>query len=145
VAARVWTCRKCGHRNARKFTLCQTGIPVFYPGTSQIKRYERCDGRKPKPRKKPHEAERDATTYESLVERYGEQCGICGAGPKTRRLHRDHDHSTGRVRGLLCFRCNAVLRGYMTADWLRSAAAYLDRGVSDGYSPSLPVPEQEAT
>jgi hypothetical protein len=133
VAARVWTCRKCGYQNARKYAICQ----ALVCGDRR--------GRRPKPRKKPHEAVRDATTYESLVERYGEQCGICGAGPKTRRLHRDHDHSTGRVRGLLCFRCNAVLRGYMTADWLRSAAAYLDRGVSDGYSPSLPVPEQEAT
>jgi hypothetical protein len=139
VAARVWTCRKCGARNERRFKKCQTLTPMAGAGLAA------CPGRRPKPRKKPHEAERDATTYESLVERYGEQCGICGAGPKTRRLHRDHDHSTGRVRGLLCFRCNVVLRGYMTADWLRSAAAYLDRGVSDGYSPSLPVPEQEAT
>jgi hypothetical protein len=130
MAARVWTCRKCGGVSSRRFTYCQ---------------HLGCNGKKPKPRKKPHEAERDATTYESLVERYGERCGICGAGPKTRRLHRDHDHATGRVRGLLCFRCNSVLRGYMTADWLRSAAAYLDRGVSDGYSGPLPVPEQEAT
>jgi hypothetical protein len=37
------------------------------------------------------------------------------------------------------------LRGYMTADWLRSAAEYLDRGVSDVYTQDLPVPEQEAT
>jgi hypothetical protein len=141
VAARFWTCRKCSTRNARKFSKCRGTVLAGGSRPQLIP----CPGRRPKPRKKPHEAERDATTYESLVERYGEQCGICGAGPKTRRLHRDHDHSTGRVRGLLCFRCNAVLRGYMTADWLRSAAEYLDRGVSDGYSPSLPVPGQEAT
>lgn len=61
------------------------------------------------------------------VERYGERCGICGGLPKTRRLHRDHDHRSGKMRGLLCFPCNAALRPYMTADWLRKAADYVDR------------------
>ena len=34
----------------------------------------------------------------------------------------------GTCVGLLCFRCNAALRVYMTADWLRRALAYLERG-----------------
>lgn len=65
--------------------------------------------------------------YEAWVERYGERCGICGAPPKTKRLHRDHDHRTGRARGLLCFRCNRLLPTYATLEWLRSAVAYIER------------------
>lgn len=32
-------------------------------------------------------------------------CGICGE-PSLRRLAVDHDHSTGKIRGLLCTGCN---------------------------------------
>jgi hypothetical protein len=32
-----------------------------------------------------------------------ERCGICGAEPGARRLHRDHDHRTGEPRGLCAF------------------------------------------
>jgi hypothetical protein len=59
----------------------------------------------------------------------GKFCGICGKTSNgIRAFHRDHDHRNGgRPRGLLCFPCNSALRAYMTADWLRKAADYLDR------------------
>ena len=59
----------------------------------------------------------------------GEHCGICQRPPSgSRRLHRDHDHTgEGRARGLLCFRCNTALRGYMDAAWLEAAARYVRR------------------
>ena len=57
----------------------------------------------------------------------GEFCAICGALPKTRRLHRDHDHHTGLPRGLLCARCNRALPSWITSAWLLKAVAYLDK------------------
>jgi hypothetical protein len=61
----------------------------------------------------------------------GEHCGICGAHPNGRRLDRDHDHSTGQPRGLLCRVCNRTLStrfGFpLTPQWLRAAADYLER------------------
>lgn len=57
-----------------------------------------------------------------------ERCGICGRKPTaTRRLDRDHDHKTGKPRGLLCNRCNRALPHHITPEWLEAAAAYLRR------------------
>jgi hypothetical protein len=52
-------------------------------------------------------------------------CAICQTAPA---IHVDHDHATGEVRGLLCFRCNAAL-GQLADDplVLRRAARYLER------------------
>jgi len=48
--------------------------------------------------------------YEELLCLTGGRCGICLAPPAPRRHHHiDHDHATGRVRGLLCHSCNVAL------------------------------------
>ena len=65
--------------------------------------------------------------YARLLEAQGGGCAICGAKPKTRRLHVDHDHKTGKVRGLLCHRCNRALPTWVTDEWLRRAYHYLAR------------------
>jgi hypothetical protein len=45
--------------------------------------------------------------YENMLATQNGGCNICRKAPATgRRLHVDHCHKTGRVRGLLCFRCN---------------------------------------
>jgi hypothetical protein len=76
------------------------------------------------------------TPYELWVARFGERCGICGRPPgPNRRLDRDHDHrGAGAPRGLLCHQCNRALPSWVTADWLRKAAAYLER-------PTAPIKE----
>ncbi len=44
-----------------------------------------------------------------MLEAQGGGCAICGKPPGDIALHVDHCHETGRVRGLLCFSCNAGL------------------------------------
>lgn len=65
--------------------------------------------------------------YARLLESQGGHCAICPSTPKTRRLHTDHDHRTGAVRGLLCHRCNRALPNWIGSEWLRAAADYLER------------------
>ena len=65
--------------------------------------------------------------YDEMLASQDGHCALCPAVQGERRLHIDHDHKTLVVRGLLCFRCNAALRSYLTADWMRRAADYLDR------------------
>ena len=64
--------------------------------------------------------------YDALLAAQGGGCAICGNAPKTRRLHVDHDHKTGKVRGLLCHVHNRRLWRGATAAELRRMAAYLD-------------------
>jgi hypothetical protein len=56
--------------------------------------------------------------YNSMLEKQEHKCAICGDHEsntrwgKTVKLAVDHDHTTGKVRGLLCQRCNTTLGRY---------------------------------
>jgi hypothetical protein len=69
-----------------------------------------------------------AADYDRMLAAQGGVCAICGRPPKTRRLNVDHDHNTGRIRGILCWRCNKGLQFFSDdAKHLRRAAAYVKR------------------
>jgi len=72
--------------------------------------------------------------YLALLEAQGGGCAVCGTndpgrgnGGQRRHFTVDHDHNSGRVRGLLCNACNRAI-GYVgdSPDLLRRAAAYLE-------------------
>lgn len=58
-------------------------------------------------------------------------CHICG--DENKKLHIDHDHLTGQVRGLLCFDCNTGI-GKLQHDKsiLLAAVIYLDKQLERG-------------
>jgi len=68
-------------------------------------------------------------TYDALLEAQGGGCALCGRKPRTKSLALDHDHRTGRLRGLLCSGlqgCNKLLgRFEQDAQTARRTAAYL--------------------
>jgi len=118
---RQWTCRGCKavHANTR------------------LRKCPACKKARPAPRRAAHMKALDHP-YEFYVElNGGEHCGICGKKPKkradgtvTRRLDRDHDHRTGKPRGLLCggrMGCNRRLGRVDDRKWLNATIAYLDR------------------
>ncbi|MDQ0682730.1 MULTISPECIES: endonuclease VII domain-containing protein [Streptomyces] len=62
-------------------------------------------------------------------------CCICLAAPAE---HVDHCHETGRVRGVLCFSCNAALGQFKDRpDVMRRAATYLE---GNAWKPTLVAP-----
>ncbi len=62
--------------------------------------------------------------YRELVALANDHCMACGSGPAL--LYIDHDHTTGKVRGLVCPACNSYL-GHLDVDRAKEAIAYLER------------------
>lgn len=126
MAARFWTCQrvvkgvKCAHLNPAVKRKCSA-----------------CGKTRPKRKEPAHKAILKAVLYEQWEELFGQKCNICGRKPTAkRRLDRDHDHKTGKMRGLLCARCNRALPRWITPEWLESAAEYLKRAETLGLSDS---------
>jgi recombination endonuclease VII len=75
-------------------------------------------------------------TYARMFEEQGGKCAICETTDTapTGRFHIDHCHDTGKVRGLLCQKCNLGI-GHLKHDpeIIRSAISYLaERGADEG-------------
>jgi len=68
--------------------------------------------------------------YSSILIEQGGGCAICHASTNVlgRALYVDHDHKTGKVRGLLCHKCNTGLGSFRDSPALtRSATLYLEK------------------
>lgn len=65
--------------------------------------------------------------FDAMKQEQQNKCKICGSGPpEGAQLCIDHCHETGRVRGLLCARCNRAIGSFHDdANLLRKAAEYL--------------------
>lgn len=66
--------------------------------------------------------------YAQMLKVQRGRCAICSAKPKQRRLHVDHDHKTGVVRGLLCYYCNRRVVGRLTLKQAQQVVDYLLKG-----------------
>jgi hypothetical protein len=93
----------------------------------------RCDGKISIEWKRKWTYQLEKSREDMLAEQNG-RCGVCS---KPISLGRDmyeyrasalvdHDHKTGKVRGLLCNFCNSHL-GPVESDWLEKAQTYLQR------------------
>ena len=98
----------------------------------RVKRYR--DRMSPEEKRKRNRAASLRANYAITVEQHdamlaaqGGVCAICGDAPDHRRLHVDHDHTTGVVRALLCGQCNTAIGGFgENIAVMRRAIAYLE-------------------
>ena len=74
----------------------------------------------------------EPSEYEKRVVEQGGLCAVCQQPPTTNvrshwggKLCVDHEHGTGRIRGLLCNDCNLAVGYGKTPDILLRAAQYL--------------------
>lgn len=65
--------------------------------------------------------------YDALLQSQKGVCKICGGTNKLNRLSVDHDHVTGRIRGLLCIKCNLGIGNFKDSkELLLKAVEYLN-------------------
>lgn len=119
-------------KTTRGYWTCQRrleGLPCRSVNSNRKRKCPRCGSPKP-PKRQPKHMVALELPYEAYVElNDGDHCAVC-LRPRTtaeRRLDRDHCHRTGRPRGLLCHKCNRALAVWVTPEWLRAAADYLER------------------
>ena len=64
--------------------------------------------------------------YQEMIAEQRGGCAICLRSDKPLQI--DHDHATGKVRGLLCTGCNTALGKFKdSGDQLKRAIAYLEK------------------
>lgn len=64
---------------------------------------------------------------EELVKTHGNQCAICEK-PRThfkKNFALDHNHKSGKIRGLLCYRCNKFVLGRLDLKTVKILLNYL--------------------
>lgn len=134
-------CRECAAEYYRRRREAQgKSVRVKVPVPQGHKRCPQCE------EVKPH-AEWERISYfqrkyglspvelEALIAEQHGICCICLAAPAE---HVDHCHETGRVRGVLCFSCNAALGQFKDQpDAIRRAAAYVE---GNAWKPTLVAP-----
>ncbi|MFF5362342.1 endonuclease VII domain-containing protein [Streptomyces scabiei] len=123
-------CRTCGevkpHREWHRKSSASDGL------STRCKACRAVQGRQGHPKRQYGitEAERDG-----LIASQGGVCCICLAALP---VHVDHCHETGRVRGVLCFSCNAALGQFKDRpDVMRRAATYVE---GNAWKPTLVAP-----
>ena len=69
-----------------------------------------------------------------MFDEQGGRCKICGVHQSEikRSLCVDHDHETGKVRGLLCGKCNTAIGLFGdNRELVKLAFEYLENGIVD--------------
>ncbi len=64
---------------------------------------------------------------DELITKHGNRCAICNK-PRSafkKALSVDHNHKSGKIRGLLCYRCNRFRVGRQVIETCREVLDYL--------------------
>lgn len=63
--------------------------------------------------------------YYSMLEDQNGLCAICEVNITDQKLCVDHNHKTGRIRGLLCRNCNLKLQIFEDEQFMNKAFTYI--------------------
>lgn len=105
------SCKHCTDGRARSFMAKHPHLRKIYNNRGNFRQY-------------------NLTTekYYEMLTSQGGGCSVCGGNNGKRRLSVDHDHSTGKVRALLCHPCNAGIGFFKeNVSVMRLAILYIEK------------------
>lgn len=112
-------CKECKNKENREWY--QKGSNAEKT-KAQVRKYKR--NNKDRVRCSKHKIDLD--TLHNMLDKQQYTCKICGIKGTIDTLFIDHDHNTGKVRGLLCHYCNTGLGFFKdSTSSLKSAIKYL--------------------
>lgn len=115
-------CATCGSSRRYKNRVCRACHPMKSEAYYQKNRERLLKRQRARIIKKLYGITQEE--FEALKEAQGGCCAIC---KKFKRLVVDHNHATGKVRGLLCSPCNAALGIFGDGvEMLKVALQYLE-------------------
>jgi Recombination endonuclease VII len=107
-------CKECTDAASREYAAAHPDKVKLYDRTKSLRRRY---GMEP-------------ADFEQRLKEQNGRCALCRGKESYGRsghLHVDHDHETGRIRGLLCYRCNSALAQFGdNAEGIQKAIAYLN-------------------
>jgi hypothetical protein len=109
-------CRDCGCARAKTWRLAVQALPASDPKKKAWRKGQRL-------RRIRHRYDLSAIDQIMLERAAAGRCQICHKASD--RLHIDHDHQTGQVRGLLCNRCNNDLKVVEDKEQMTALLRYL--------------------
>jgi hypothetical protein len=87
--------------------------------------------------------------YDRMLKQQNGCCSICqrpATSSRHGRLHVDHCHASGQVRGLLCHHCNYGIGVFKdNPKWMRRAAAYVENQTCQSSMPSKTQASEKAS
>lgn len=122
---------KITHRKVRngKANCTRCGKPFDVKGPAYVSKFV-CKVCLKKEQRQQQAKRRGITevTYTTMLSKQNNKCAICGDVESSgRRLAIDHDHETGKVRALLCSKCNRGLGFFRDSAYLlKKASEYLN-------------------
>jgi len=123
-AARCKTCRSAGHKARRRAN----------PDKERERNRRRYQANKTRERER-HTLRKYGVSladYDAMLVAQNGACAVCKS-PASKTLDIDHDHASGRVRGLLCTSCNRMI-GHAGDDAERLLAAATYPASSHGHA-----------
>lgn len=121
----IYSCKKCSYRRKKKYRRSEQSR-IIHKEYNKKYRQSLHGSRVRQEGRLKYKHGLTLEQYDQMFEQQDGLCAVCrNINGDGRRLAIDHNHQTGKIRGLLCFRCNTWLGILENKEFTINAKKYL--------------------